>query len=434
MVLDQHSAQVLSADAQRPVEPLVVDVAIVGGGIVGLTLACALQQSGLQVAVIEVQPRDVGIQRRRAYHITLLSGRIFQGLGIWQEVLPQITTFQQIRLAEEHYPAVVDLRPEDLGTEALGYVAEHGVLLKALQDRLAAASHITWLCPAELVKAAYQTDQVILTVNQSGQQRHLTSRLLVAADGARSPLRQRAGIGTHGWQYWQSCITTVIRPEKPHRNIAREHFWRSGPFATLPLPDNRAQIVLTAPHGEAQDLLAMPEARFLAELEYRYQGQLGRIALESDRLLFPVQLMHSDRYIQHRLALVGDAAHCCHPVGGQGMNLGIRDAAILAEVLQAAHQRGEDIGSLSVLRRYEGDRRPGNLTILGFTDLLDRLFSNSWWPLMMVRRGGLWLLRGGRPLRYLALRLMTGLTGKVPALAQPSTGRNQTTCNRQPTG
>jgi 2-octaprenyl-6-methoxyphenol hydroxylase len=417
MILEHDSTQVAPVEEQRFSDALVVDVAIAGGGIVGLTLACALHQSGLRVAVIEAQPKHVGLQRRRAYHITLMSGRIFQGLGIWSQVLPQITTFQQIHLAEEHYPAVVDLQPQDLGTESLGYVAEHGVLLKALQDKLAEAENTTWLCPAELVNAEYHPDRVLLTVQEGGKQRYVASRLLVAADGARSPLRQRAGIGTHGWQYWQSCITAVIRPEKPHHNIAREHFWRSGPFATLPLPDNRAQVVLTAPHAEAQAILEMPEAEFLAELDYRYQGQLGRIELETDRLLFPVQLMHCDRYIQHRLALVGDAAHCCHPVGGQGMNLGIRDAAILAELLQSAHQQGRDIGHLSVLRHYERDRRLGNLTILGFTDALDRMFSNHWWPLMAVRRSGLWLLRGIRPLRYLALRLMTGLTGRTPVLA-----------------
>jgi 2-octaprenyl-6-methoxyphenol hydroxylase len=277
---------------------------------------------------------------------------------------------------------------------------------------------VEWICPATVVQADYQPDRVWLTVSQDGQATCLAARLLVAADGARSPIRQQAGISTSGWQYWQSCITTVIRPEKSHQAIAREHFWASGPFATLPLPDNRCQIVLTAPHAEAQALMAVDEAAFLAELERRYDGALGKLTLESKRSLFPVQLMHSDRYTQSRLALIGDAAHCCHPVGGQGLNLGIRDAAALAQIILAARDRGEDWGEVRILRRYERWRKLENLTILGFTDLLDRCFSTGWWPLVALRRLGLRVMRQLWPLRFVALRLMTGLGGRHPRLAR----------------
>lgn len=393
------------------------DLAIVGGGITGLTLANALKETGLRIALIEANPLEVSLQRRRAYAITLMSGRIFEGLGVWQQILPQVTTFRQIRLSEAHYPTVVQLQPEDLGTEALGYVAEHPVLLQTLYDALQGAERVTWLCPAKVVRADYQPENVVLTIAHADRQEEIRVGLLVAADGARSPLRQSAGIGTHGWQYWQSCVTAVIKPEKSHGDIAREHFWSTGPFATLPLPGNRCQIVLTAPHAEAKAFLDMPESEFLAALEHRYAGQLGKIALEGDRFLFPVQLMQSDRYAQHRLALIGDAAHCCHPVGGQGLNLGIRDAAALAQVIQMAHRRGEDFGALTVLKRYGRWRRAENWMILGFTDFLDRTFSNRWLPLLVVRQVGLWLMRSLRPIRFLALRLMTGLSGRLPALA-----------------
>ncbi len=394
------------------------DIAIAGGGIVGLTLAAALKHSGLRVLLIEANRPEQGLSRRRAYHLTLMSGRIFSGLGIWSRILPQVTTFQQIRLADEHHPAVVNLQPQDLGTEALGYVGEHGVVMAALLDCLEGVENISWLCPVTVVSADYQPDSVSLTVAVNGHLQTVRSRLLVAADGSKSPIRQQAGIGTHGWQYWQSCITAVIRPEKSHQNVAREHFWGSGPFATLPLPDNRAQIVLTAPHQQAEALMALDDADFLAELSRRYDGQLGQLQLEGKRLLFPVQLMQSDRYSQHRLALVGDAAHCCHPVGGQGLNLGIRDAAALAQVLKTAHQQGEDLGSARVLKRYERWRKLENWLILGFTDVLDRAFSNHWQPLMAIRRWGLGAMRSLQPLRYIALRLMTGLSGRTPQLAQ----------------
>lgn len=394
------------------------DIAIAGGGIVGLTLACALKNSGLRIALIDAKPQTAGLEHRRAYAITLLTGRIFSGLGIWEQILPHITTFHQIRLADETSPAVVNLQPKDLGTKELGYVGEHFVLVKALLAALADATNITWLCPAEVVQVEYQADAAELKVAIGGETQLVRASLLVAADGSRSSIRQWAGISTRGWQYWQSCVTAVIRPEKSHQNIAREHFWTSGPFATLPLPGNRCQIVMTAPHAEAKHWLEVDEAAFLAELNRRYDGQLGKLELVGERGLFPVKLMQSQQYAQPRLALVGDAAHCCHPVGGQGLNLGIRDAAALAQVLQTAHQRGEDIGSLQVLKRYERWRQFENLTILGFTDFLDRCFSNRWLPLVAARRLGLRAMRQTSSLRFLALKLMTGLSGRPPKLAR----------------
>lgn len=433
MEWDESSGMVLAplqAAASAPVEStpqLDYDVTIAGSGIVGLTLACALKESGLRVALIDAKPRTAGLSQHRAYAITLMSGRIFSGLGIWEQILPHITTFEQIQLADEDCGAVVKLQPADLGTQelgtqagtqGLGYVGEHCVLVKALLAHLADAKNLTWLCPAEVLAVHYQPDAAELTVSIDGARQQIRTRLLAAADGSRSSIREWAGIETQGWQYWQSCVTAVIRPEKSHGNIAREHFWASGPFATLPLPNNRCQIVLTAPHLEAQQLLEISDADFLAELDRRYDGQLGNLELVSQRALFPVKLMQSRDYARTRLALVGDAAHCCHPVGGQGLNLGIRDAAALAQVICTAHQQGEDIGNLKILKRYQRWRQVENLVILGFTDLLDRCFSTHWLPLVVLRRLGLRVMRNVRPIKALALRLMTGLAGQQPELSR----------------
>ena len=394
------------------------DLAIAGGGIIGATLASALKNSGLSVVLIEAQPQAVAVQRRQAYALSLLSGRIFQGIGVWEQILPQITTYQHIRLSDADYPGIVQFHPTDLGTDALGYVGEHHPLLSSLYEFLAECPNVTWLCPAQVVNVEYQSSGVDIQVDVNGTLRQLKTRLIVAADGARSQIRYSAGIGTKGWKYWQSCVTVRIKPEKSHNHTAFERFWPSGPMGVLPLPGNLCQVVWTAPHAEAQALKELDEKEFLALLEHRTGGILGRLELDSQRLLFPVQLMQSDRYIKPRLALIGDAAHCCHPVGGQGMNLGIRDAAALAQVLHDAHQRGEDIGDIRILRRYESWRKQENLVILGFTDFLDRLFSNRWLPVVAVRRLGLWMLRRIGPLKVLALRLMTGLLGRHPQLAQ----------------
>ncbi|WP_448573873.1 FAD-dependent hydroxylase [Trichothermofontia sp.] len=394
------------------------DVAIVGAGIVGLTLACALQNRGLRIALIEAEPRSMAIQKGQAYAISLLSSQIFAAIGVWDTIRPQISPFGQIRLSDADYSGVVQFFPQDLGTEVLGYVAEHGVLLSALQTQCRESAGVDWLCPATVCSVDYGETAAVVTLQAAGERRSLRSRLVVAADGARSPLRTAAQIKTYGWQYWQACLVCTVKPEKPHGEIAYERFWPSGPFAILPLPDNRCRIVWTAPRPEAEALLALDDADFLAELRRRYGDQMGNLTVVGDRFLFPVRLMQCQRYTGPRLVLVGDAAHGCHPVGGQGMNLGIRDAAALAEVLQRAHQQGQDLGSPAVLAQYDRWRRRENWVILGFTDFLVRLFSNEWLPLVLTRRLGLWLLRHVPPVKRLALRLMTGLSGRRPILNQ----------------
>ena len=404
------------------------DLAIAGGGIVGATLACALKNSGLSVVFIEAQPPSVEAVRPQAYNLSLLSGRIFQGIGIWDKILPEITQYGQIRLSDADHTGIVQFHLTDLGTDALGYIGEHRLLLNSLYEFLAECPNVSWLCPAEVVDVQYQTSGVEIQVKVDGTQRKVRSRLIVAADGARSRIRTAASIGTKGWQYWQSCVTARIKTEKPHNNTAFERFWPSGPMGVLPLSGNRCQVVWTAPHAEAKALKELDEKEFLALLEHRTGGLLGRLELESQRFVFPVQLMQSDRYTQSRLALIGDAAHCCHPVGGQGLNMGIRDAAALAQVLQDAAFRGEDIGDVKVLRRYERWRKLENWTILCFTDFLDRMFSNNWLPLVTTRRLGLWMLGKIHPLKSLALRLMTGLLGRPPQLAKDS-GQTQIRAN-----
>jgi 2-octaprenyl-6-methoxyphenol hydroxylase len=402
-----------AANSTELAEGLAVDVAIVGGGIVGLTLAAALRHSGLTVAVVEAQTPEQAAARQRAYAFSLTSARIFQDLGVWPLVAPGITHFQRVRLSDGDYPRAVEFSPDDTGTDAVYYGAEHTVLMQALQQTIAAAP-VHYLSSAKVVSVEPGTAAACLRVERDHQPVTLTARLLVAADGATSPLRQQAGISTFGWRYWQSCITALLEPEQPHQDTAYEKFWPSGPFAILPLPGNRCQIVWTAPHAEAKALLDLPPDQFMAELQRRYGSQMGQLKLLNQPRLFPVQLMQSKRYVQPRLALIGDAAHCCHPVGGQGLNMGIRDAAALAEVLVQAQQQQQDIGSLAVLRRYERWRRRENWLILSLTDFLTRCFSNRLWPLVLLRRLGIGILHRVRPLRRGALRVMTGRFGRIP--------------------
>lgn len=414
LVQSRSQTQSSVVDSSKP--QIDYDVVIVGGGIVGATLACGLKDSGLKITIIESQQPEVAISKKQAYALTLQTGRILKSIGVWDEIVTKITTFYQISLSDSDYPRVVEFLPKDLGTDELGYVGEHGIILSAMYEFLAQCPNVSWQCPASLKNVNYHPDFVEIEIENQGNFNTFYSKIVVAADGSKSRLREEAGIKTHGWKYWQSCIAMTIKTEKSHQNIAFERFWPSGPMGVLPLPGNRCQVVWTAPHAEAQALKELDETEFLKLLEYRTGGLLGKLELLSDRYVYPVQLMQSDRYIQHRLALVGDAAHCCHPVGGQGLNMGIRDAGALADVLKIATQKGEDIGQKRVLKRYEGWRQRENLIVLGLTDFLDRTFSGDWTPKVSLRRLGLGILNKVQIFRYFALRLMTGLIGRAPKL------------------
>ncbi|WRH66281.1 MAG: FAD-dependent hydroxylase [Planktothrix sp. GU0601_MAG3] len=414
LVQSRSQTQSSVVDSSKP--KIDYDVVIIGGGIVGATLACGLKDSGLKITIVESQRPEVAISKKQAYALTLQTGRILKSIGVWDEIVTKITTFYQINLSDSDYPRVVEFLPKDLGTDELGYVGEHGIILSAMYEFLAQCPNVSWQCPASLKNVNYHPDFVEIEIENQGNLNTFYSKIVVAADGSKSRLREEAGIKTHGWKYWQSCIAMTIKTEKSHQNIAFERFWPSGPMGVLPLPGNRCQVVWTAPHAEAQALKELDETEFLKLLEYRTGGLLGKLELLSDRYVYPVQLMQSDRYIQHRLALVGDAAHCCHPVGGQGLNMGIRDGGALADVLKIATQKGEDIGQKRVLKRYEGWRQKENLIVLGLTDFLDRTFSGDWALKVSLRRLGLGVLTKVQIFRYLALRLMTGLIGRAPKI------------------
>ena len=420
------------------------DLIIVGGGIPGLTLACGLRGSGLRIAVIEAQSEQAVNERPRAYALSPLSARIFRAVGIWDQVAPAISHFPQVVLSDADYPHRVVFTPADLDEPAVYYCAEHQVLQTALRHQASTDPHITCYYETLVQKVTYgdtrfaqmnqRRAQVVVETGQ-GQQ-SLSTPLVVAADGANSRVRQQARIKTDGWTYWQSCITAFVSPAQPHRNIAHERFWPSGPFAILPLPDNCCQIVWVAPHREAEAIAALPPDQFIAAMQNRYGDHSGSLTLLSKPLVFPARLMHSRCYYQPRLALIGDAAHHCHPVGGQGLNLGIRDAAMLVQVLSIAKQQQQDLGDVRVLRRYGRRRRFENWVMLLFTDILNRTFSNRWLPIVVLRRRLLRLMIGCSPLRRLMLRLMTGIWGtRLDQLARvPMMGVAMPQHNRPETG
>jgi 2-octaprenyl-6-methoxyphenol hydroxylase len=403
------------------------DAIVVGGGIVGAVAACGLGQIGLRVAIVEAASSSVAAQRGQAYSINLLSAQVFEDLGLWQTIRPQVETYRSVQLSDGDYGKVVRFLPEDLGAETIGYVAEHRVLIEVLQNELQRLPNLDWICPAKVVETVRSDDKTLVTIHQDGITRQLKTALVVAADGNQSPLRTAANIKTIGWKYWQSCVVAFIKPEYPHDQIAYERFQPDGPFAILPLPNGLCRIVWTALSSDTDRILNLSPTDFMAELRDRYGDHMGTLTLVGKPSVFPVRLLHSTKYVQPGLALIGDAAHCCHPVGGQGINLGIRDAAALVNVMQKTIGHHADIGSLPVLKQYEQWRMWENLLVLGLTDTLTRVFSNKVLPIVILRRMSLWVLQHVAPIRSLVLRLMQGLTGRSPRITQNGSAAIQET-------
>jgi 2-octaprenyl-6-methoxyphenol hydroxylase len=249
-----------------------------------------------------------------------------------------------------------------------------------------------------------------------GDGRRIAAKLAVGADGRDSWVRSNARIAAARWRYKQTAIVCTVAHEKPHRGIAHERFLPAGPFAILPLKGNRSSIVWTEREKDAPRLLALSDAEFLSELQRRFGDFLGKVEIVGARWSYPLNLVHADRYAMERLVLAGDAAHGIHPIAGQGMNLGFRDVAALAEVLADARRSGRDIGGLDVLRRYERWRRFDSFTLIAATDSLNRLFSNDLAPIRLARDLGLAAVNNIPPLKRFFMRHAMGLVGDLPRL------------------
>jgi 2-octaprenyl-6-methoxyphenol hydroxylase len=386
------------------------DVLIVGAGMVGASLACALGDKNcaanrnLKVGIIEGNGnflRGEFTADGRASAIAFGSSQIWQNIGVWGGMQSRgVTPMHKIQVSEGDLPYQVDLRCEDMGQEALGYIVENSVTLAALWEFARECQNLELICPAKILDIEHVRDRNMMRVKISSEigEQYLETKLLVGADGARSQVRQLANIAISERLYEQTCIVTTVKSENPHQNFAYERFQASGPFAILPLGCDRACIVWTATKEETPALLALDESTFLQELANRFgaplMAKLGNITVESRvRANYVPRWMHSQTYIQPRLALIGDAAHTTHPIAGQGMNLGIRDVNALANVLKAAHQNQEDLGAIAVLKRYQAKRKWDNLGVIWLTDISNRLFSNHNWFFKAIRRLGLLLLQ-----------------------------------------
>jgi 2-octaprenyl-6-methoxyphenol hydroxylase len=394
------------------------ELVVAGGGLVGLSLGIACASAGLDVVVVDREDAAAKLAEPydgRASAIAYGSQRMLAAIGIWRHVQDDAEPILEIRVADDNSSLFLHYDHRDLGDAPLGWIVENRVLRRALFERARALPSLKLLAPVGVVHLERRQGGVTAQLSDG---RRVTATLCAAADGKDSPLRKAAGIRTVAWSYPQTGIVCTVRHDKPHRGVAVEHFLPAGPFAILPMTGRRSSLVWTERADLAPELMRLPEDAFRDELALRFGDFLGRVDLDGPRWAYPLSFMHAARYAAPRLALVGDAAHLIHPIAGQGLNLGLRDVAALAECVVDRRRLGLDIGEAELLARYESWRRFDNLALAAVTDGLNRLFSNSIPPVRLVRDLGLAAVNATPPLKRLFMRHAMGTLGDVPRLAR----------------
>jgi 2-octaprenyl-6-methoxyphenol hydroxylase len=416
----------LSNPCQNLSEPY-LDAVIVGGGLVGLGVAAALGGAGLHVAVIDREkPATVldPVFDGRTSAISQGSRRILEAIGVWSKVADEAEPILDIRVSEGASLLFIHFDHHEVatatGAEPLGHIVENRIIRKSLFDRIAELDTVWLLAPMTVTKLMRDPSHIEATLADG---RTLTARLAISAEGRTSKMRQEAGISVSTWAYKQSALVATVAHEHAHHGVAQERFLPVGPFAVLPMTDDalgthRSSIVWTDRPEVIAHLMKLDANAFNRELSPRFGDFLGETACFGKRWSYPLGLMHADTYIADRLALAGDAGHAIHPMAGQGLNLGIRDVAVLAEVIVDAHRVGLDIGHQSVLQRFESWRRFDNVALAAVTDGLERLFSNAFPPLRVARNLGLAAAGMVPPLRRFFMRHSMGGLGELPRLAR----------------
>lgn len=397
------------------------DLIIVGGGMVGASLAVALSGQGLRMALIDaVAPGAAGQPGYddRAIALAWGSRRIFEGMGVWPGLASAAEPICEIHVSDRGHFGFTRLSAEEERVPALGYVATARCIGEVLLGRLRECRDLDWIAPARVVAVSSDDIAAHVTIEEEAGQRVLNSALLVAADGGRSFVREQLALPTRQWQYGQTAIIANITPGRPHRNVAYERFTDTGPVAMLPMSEGRCALVWTVRDEQVETVMGLDDGSFLAAVQERFGQRLGTLRRVGRRAGYPLQLLRVEESVRRRVAVIGNAAHTLHPIAGQGFNLGLRDVAALVEEVMRAHRAHRDIGADSVLAAYEDWRRPEQRRVALATDGLARLFSNPLPPLRLGRNLGLLAMDLLPPARHGLARAAMGLAGRLPRLAR----------------
>jgi 2-octaprenylphenol hydroxylase len=383
-----------------------MDIAVVGGGMVGAAAALTLARSGFATALLETRApapwQATDEVDLRVVGLAPSSIALLDELAVWTSIRnARCSPYDRMHVWDAQSGAAIEFTAASEGRDQLGSIVENSLVQWTLWQALEAAGVQRW-CPANVHGFEVREDRITLELERSGDPApygHLSARLLVAADGAGSPLRELAGLRTRGRDYAQRAVVAHVRTERPHRKTAWQRFLPAGPLALLPLADGRSSIVWSLPEADARRVLALDDAGFLDALGAASDFRLGRILASTPRAAFPLKLQLAERYQAERFVLLGDAAHAVHPLAGQGVNLGLRDVAELRDTLVAARAAGADFAAAHVLRRYARRRRSADtLDALGF-DALARIYAWQAPPLVAARAVGVRVLDRLAPLK-----------------------------------
>ncbi|PWE48881.1 2-octaprenyl-6-methoxyphenyl hydroxylase [Thioclava sp. NG1] len=399
------------------------DVIIAGGGLNGPALALALASAGLSVTLVDAAParqRATDTFDGRAYALAIASQKLLRAIGVWDGLADRAQPMMEVKAADGHAgegaaPFFLHFDARELDQAPVGYMLEDRYLYRAFLDAMEASDKITLLHETQVTGQQVVPGGVEVSLSTG---KTLTAKLLIGADGRRSGVAERAGITREGWGYGQTALVAAVEHEKPHNGIAHQFFMPTGPLAILPLKGNRSSIVWSETEENAKTISALDDEDFLAVLRPRFGDFLGEIKLAGPRFSYPLNLTLAKAYVAPHVALVGDAAHGVHPIAGQGLNLGLRDVAALAEIVVEAMRRGEDIGAEDVLERYQGWRRFDSTSLALGMDTVNKLFSNDN-PLLKAGRDlGMGLVQAIPGLRRGFMQQAAGLSGPLPRLLQ----------------
>lgn len=397
------------------------DLVIVGGGMVGASLAISLAGRGLRLALIEAH--TLGADTQPSYDdrgIALAYGtqRIFEAIGVWPTLRDLVEPILDIHVSDRGHFGCTRLSAADEGVPALGHVVTARELGRVLLERLALIEAVEVIAPARVVSFVDRGDLVAVEIERDGLMSALECRLLVAADGGNSSIREQLDVPIVRWQYGQSAVVTNITPGRPHRNVAYERFTDTGPVALLPMSEQRCALVWTVRDEQVEKVMGLDDAAFLAAFQQRFGYRLGRFQRVGRRVSYPLSLLRARESVRGRVAIIGNAAHTLHPIAGQGFNLGVRDVAALAEVIDDAFAAGHDIGAADVLERYQRWRSAEQRNVALATDGLVRLFSNPLGIVILGRNLGLLAMELLPAAKHPLARGAMGLLGRQPHLAR----------------
>lgn len=415
-------------DNAQKLSTLRADVAVVGGGLAGLTLAAALGDAGVDVIVIERRPfaaMDDALYDGRTTAIAHGPMCALDAIGVWPLIAQHASPILEIRVSDgrpDGYTSPLFLHYDhaEVGTDPLGHIVENRIIRRGLMDRIGQCASVRLISPAAVAALDNRPDGAILTLDDG---RQIRCELVAACDGRASPLRKMAGIAVTDHRYRQTALVCTVAHERPHGGIAHERFLPGGPFAILPMTDDpeaarphRSSVVWSEDETVAARIVERDDAAFLVELRRRFGDFMGEIALAGPRFSFPLSVHIAHTYVSGRLVLVGEAAHGIHPIAGQGLNMGWRDVAALAEEIVDTRRLGLDVGRPSVLRNYQARRRGDNLLLAAVTDMLNRLFSNDATPLRRLRDLGLAGVNTMPAVKRTLMRHAMGILGDKPRM------------------